>query len=67
MQCHLVKFASSCGATVSKFWKPDVTHVIAATDANGACIRTMKILIAILHGRWIVTTECKIYVSFLRS
>ncbi|XP_059626072.1 BRCA1-associated RING domain protein 1 [Cornus florida] len=53
----LVKFASICGATVSKFWKPSVTHVIAATDANGACSRTLKVLMAILNGKWILTID----------
>ncbi|GFZ20198.1 breast cancer associated RING 1 [Actinidia rufa] len=53
----LVKFASICGATVSKFWKPNVTHVIASTDAKGACCRTLKVLKAILNGRWILKTD----------
>ncbi|GFY99548.1 breast cancer associated RING 1 [Actinidia rufa] len=53
----LSKFASICGATVSKFWKPNVTHVIAATDAKGACSRTLKVLKAILKGRWVLKTE----------
>lgn len=60
MQCNLVKFASSCGAAVSRCWKPNVTHVIAATDANGAYTRTLKVLMAILNGRWIVTMDCKL-------
>ncbi|KAK2978135.1 hypothetical protein RJ640_029129, partial [Escallonia rubra] len=54
---HLVKVASDCGATVSKCWKPDVTHVIAATDSNGACARTLKVLMAILKGSWILTVD----------
>ncbi|KAL2900258.1 BRCA1-associated RING domain protein 1 [Bienertia sinuspersici] len=53
----LVKFANMCGATVTKAWKPNVTHVIAATDANGACSRTLKVLMAILNGRWILKTD----------
>ncbi|KNA23473.1 hypothetical protein SOVF_023940 [Spinacia oleracea] len=53
----LVKFASSCGATVTKAWNPDVTHVIAATDANGACSRTLKVLMGILNGRWILSID----------
>ncbi|KAL2486324.1 BRCA1-associated RING domain protein 1 [Abeliophyllum distichum] len=53
----LVKFATMCGATVSKSWSPNVTHVIAATDAKGACSRTLKVLMAILNGRWILTVD----------
>ena len=60
MQILLVKFASMCGATVTKFWKPNVTHVIAATDAQGACTRTLKVLMAILNGRWILKIDCKL-------
>ncbi|KAK9265846.1 hypothetical protein L1049_027079 [Liquidambar formosana] len=53
----LVKFASMSGVTVSKFWKPNVTHVIAATDVNGACSRTMKVLMAILNGKWVLKID----------
>lgn len=55
--CYLVKFARRCGATVARFWRPDITHVITATDANGACMRTMKVLMAILYGRWIMSMD----------
>ncbi|MCD7449076.1 hypothetical protein HAX54_049189 [Datura stramonium] len=53
----LVKFASMCGATVCKSWNPSVTHVIAATDEKGACTRTLKVLMAILGGKWILTID----------
>lgn len=53
----LVKFANMCGATVCKFWNPSVTHVIAATDEKGACTRTLKVLMAILGGKWILTID----------
>lgn len=62
IQCYLVKFARRCDATVARSWRPDITHVITATDANGACTRTMKVLMAILHGRWIISMDCKIYI-----
>ncbi|MFS8018556.1 putative BRCA1-associated, BRCT domain superfamily [Helianthus anomalus] len=38
----MVDFARTNGALVSKYRKDNVTHVIAATDANGACTRTLK-------------------------
>nr|XP_043634602.1 BRCA1-associated RING domain protein 1-like [Erigeron canadensis] len=53
----LVELASSNGAVVSKYWRDNVTHVIAATDSNGACIRTLKVLMAILNGKWIVNMQ----------
>ncbi|KAK4366050.1 hypothetical protein RND71_013930 [Anisodus tanguticus] len=53
----LVKFANMCGASVCKFWKPNVTHVVATTDEKGACTRTMKVLMAILSGKWILTMD----------
>ncbi|KAK6141504.1 hypothetical protein DH2020_024749 [Rehmannia glutinosa] len=56
-KCLLVKFATISGATMFKFWNPNVTHVIAATDSNGACSRTLKVLMAILNGRWILTMD----------
>ena len=39
--------------------KPNVIHVIDATDANGACSRMLKVLMAILNGRWILKPDCK--------
>ncbi|XP_019165530.1 PREDICTED: BRCA1-associated RING domain protein 1 [Ipomoea nil] len=53
----LVKFAKMCGATVSKLWTPNVTHVLASTDAEGACTRTLKVLMAILGGKWILSMD----------
>ncbi|KAK7267686.1 hypothetical protein RIF29_20364 [Crotalaria pallida] len=53
----LLNFANMVGAVVSKYWTPDVTHVIAATDENGACSRTLKVLMAILNGRWILKMD----------
>ncbi|GLT42278.1 hypothetical protein SLA2020_162890 [Shorea laevis] len=53
----LVEFSSMIGASVTKFWSPDVTHVIAATDANGACTRTLKVLMAVSNGKWVLKTD----------
>ncbi|KAG2720213.1 hypothetical protein I3760_02G026800 [Carya illinoinensis] len=56
----VLKFASMCGATVTKCSKSNVTHVIATTDAQDACTRTLKVLMAILNGRWILKIGCKL-------
>lgn len=56
-KCSLIEFARNSGTIVSKYWRPNVTHVIAAVDSNGACTRTLKVLMAILNGKWIVTVE----------
>ncbi|KAL9431163.1 hypothetical protein AB3S75_026369 [Citrus x aurantiifolia] len=53
----LVRFGSMIGVPVSKFWKPNVTHVIAATDAKGSCTRTLKVLMAILNGNWVLKID----------
>ncbi|KAF5726998.1 protein BREAST CANCER SUSCEPTIBILITY 1 [Tripterygium wilfordii] len=53
----LIRFASMIGVTVSKFWRPDVSHVIAATDKTGACTRTLKVLMAICNGRWVLSID----------
>lgn len=62
LQALLVKYGKMSGATVSKFWNPNVTHVIAATDDKGACTRTLKFLMAILNGRWIVKVDCTLFI-----
>nr|KYP45159.1 Protein BREAST CANCER SUSCEPTIBILITY 1 isogeny [Cajanus cajan] len=43
--------------TVLKDWDSSVTHVIASTDENGACKRTLKVLLGILEGKWILNIE----------
>ncbi|KAK8967031.1 hypothetical protein KSP40_PGU006469 [Platanthera guangdongensis] len=48
----LDKFATMSGLVVTYQWKQNVTHLIAATNEDGACMRTMKYLMAILTGRW---------------
>ncbi|CAI9262952.1 unnamed protein product [Lactuca saligna] len=53
----LIEFARSNDSIVLRYWRPNVTHVIAAIDSNGACTRTLKVLMAILNGKWIVTVE----------
>ncbi|XP_076912016.1 BRCA1-associated RING domain protein 1-like [Bidens hawaiensis] len=53
----MVDFARRNEALVTQCWKDNVTHVIVATDSNGACKRSMKFLVAILNGKWIVTME----------
>lgn len=51
------EFERLSGATVLKNWDSSVTHVIASTDENGACRRTLKILMGILEGKWILSIE----------
>ncbi|KAE8733940.1 hypothetical protein F3Y22_tig00000916pilonHSYRG00343 [Hibiscus syriacus] len=54
----LIKFAKMIGVIVTKFWRSDVTHVIASTDENGACTRTLKVLMAISNGKWVLNINC---------
>ncbi|TVU20642.1 hypothetical protein EJB05_36857 [Eragrostis curvula] len=51
------EFAKIAGVPVSTSWSPSVTHVIASTDQSGACKRTLKFLMAILNGKWIVSID----------
>ncbi|KAJ6840182.1 protein BREAST CANCER SUSCEPTIBILITY 1-like protein [Iris pallida] len=51
------EFTKLTNVSISKTWSPAVTHVIASTDANGACKRTLKFLMGILDGKWILSIE----------
>ncbi|KAJ1263599.1 hypothetical protein BS78_09G198000 [Paspalum vaginatum] len=51
------EFAKIAGVHISPSWGPSVTHVIASTDLSGACKRTMKFLMAILNGKWVVSID----------
>lgn len=53
----LNKFASLSGASVTGKWTPSVSHLIASTDEHGACNRTLKVLKAILNGKWVLTID----------
>lgn len=53
------EFTKMIGVPITKTWSPTVTHVIASTDKNGACKRTLKFLMAILDGKWILSVDCK--------
>ncbi|KAG6403103.1 hypothetical protein SASPL_135320 [Salvia splendens] len=56
-KCLVANLAKTTGVTLYKFWNPNVTHVIAATDSNGACSRTLKVLMAILNGKWVLSMD----------
>ncbi|CAL0301265.1 unnamed protein product [Lupinus luteus] len=51
------EFEKVSKVTVSKKWDSSVTHVIASTDENGACRRTLKVLLGILEGKWILNID----------
>lgn len=65
VQILLIEFAEMNGATLFKSWTPNVTHVITALDEDGAYVRTFKIFMAILAGKWIVTMDCKLHLDIL--
>ncbi|XP_043700084.1 protein BREAST CANCER SUSCEPTIBILITY 1 homolog [Telopea speciosissima] len=51
------KFAKLAGISVAKTWCSSITHVIASTDENGACRRTLKFLMGVLEGKWIMKID----------
>ncbi|OVA13240.1 BRCT domain [Macleaya cordata] len=51
------EFTRMTGVSVSKTFGPSVSHIIASTDENGACKRTMKFLMGILEGKWILNID----------
>ncbi|KAL3616856.1 hypothetical protein CASFOL_039250 [Castilleja foliolosa] len=53
----VTEFENLSGVTILKNWDPTVTHVIASTDENGACRRTLKYLMGVLEGKWILSVE----------
>ncbi|XP_064970451.1 protein BREAST CANCER SUSCEPTIBILITY 1 homolog isoform X1 [Musa acuminata AAA Group] len=51
------KFAKVTGVPISNTWNPEITHIIASTDHNGAYRRTLKILKGIIDGKWILKVD----------
>ncbi|KAI3455958.1 hypothetical protein Pfo_012621 [Paulownia fortunei] len=53
----VTEFENLSGVMILKNWDPIVTHVIASTDENGACKRTLKFLTGVLEGKWILSVQ----------
>ncbi|CAA0832292.1 Protein BREAST CANCER SUSCEPTIBILITY 1 homolog [Striga hermonthica] len=53
----VTNFENLSGVTILKNWDPTITHIIASTDENGACRRTLKYLMGVLEGKWILSVE----------
>ncbi|CAK9140262.1 unnamed protein product [Ilex paraguariensis] len=53
------EFKRLSGVRVLKNWDSSVTHVIASTDENRACRRTLKFLMGVLEGKWILSIDCQ--------
>ncbi|XP_051125585.1 protein BREAST CANCER SUSCEPTIBILITY 1 homolog [Andrographis paniculata] len=53
----VTEFTKLSGVTIIKNWDTSVTHVIASTDENGACRRTLKFLMGVLEGKWILNVQ----------
>ncbi|CAK9187563.1 unnamed protein product [Ilex paraguariensis] len=51
------EFKRLSGVRVLKNWDSSVTHVIASTDENRACRRTLKFLMGVLEGKWILSID----------
>ncbi|XP_021851478.2 protein BREAST CANCER SUSCEPTIBILITY 1 homolog [Spinacia oleracea] len=51
------ELAKSSGAVLLGSWDPSITHVIASTNENGACKRTLKVMMGILEGKWILSIK----------
>lgn len=44
-----------------------VTHIVTVVDEENVCNRTMKYLLGVLTGKWIVSFDCKYDVIRLQS
>ncbi|KAL6546337.1 hypothetical protein OROMI_022058 [Orobanche minor] len=53
----VAEFENLSGLMILKNWDATVTHVVTSTDENGACRRTLKYLMGVLEGKWILSVE----------
>ncbi|CAI5526899.1 unnamed protein product [Closterium sp. Naga37s-1] len=56
-KARLVKFANAMGAQLTSEWSPRVTHLLVGTDSEGKARRTLKMVMAILHGQWVLSSK----------
>lgn len=66
LQEAVSELAKSSGAVVLGSWSPSVTHVIASMNENGAFKRTLKVLMGILEGKWILSIKCECSFSYTK-
>ena len=53
---------SYCFAAISlleSYLSPTVTHVVTPVDNNDLCSRTMKFLLGVITGKWIISYDCE--------
>ena len=67
LQSVISEFAEVSGVTISRKWEPRVTHIIASINDNGACKRTLKFMMGVLEGKWILSIDCKYYHSIRKE
>ncbi|KAI4372069.1 hypothetical protein MLD38_010351 [Melastoma candidum] len=53
----VAEFGKVSRVSVLTKWNLSVTHVIASQDENRACKRTLKVLMGILEGKWILSID----------
>lgn len=58
LQDIVAQFKMLSGVRESNKWSSNVTHVVASVDENEACRRTLKVLLGILEGKWILSVKC---------
>ncbi|KAG8068262.1 hypothetical protein GUJ93_ZPchr0005g15745 [Zizania palustris] len=54
---NLQDFASWTNATVVNAWTENVTHVIVGKSAGSKWSKSYEVLMALLFGKWVVTTD----------
>ncbi|KAM3371433.1 hypothetical protein ACQJBY_018694 [Aegilops geniculata] len=53
----LKEFASLTSSTLAQEWDKTVTHAIVGRNAGSRCARSYEVQMAILSGKWVVTTR----------
>ncbi|KAJ3680022.1 hypothetical protein LUZ60_016300 [Juncus effusus] len=53
----LDQFENMTGINITNNWESNVTHVIASTNFQGGYSRTLKVLMAILGGKWVLSVD----------
>ncbi|XP_035233173.1 BRCA1-associated RING domain protein 1-like isoform X2 [Stegodyphus dumicola] len=56
---QLQKCAQLLKADIVDEFNHNVSHIITSCDSMGNCTRTMKVLMGMLSGKWIINSQCK--------
>ena len=59
LRCRATQFRRLKGVALTFDFNMNVTHVVCSSDSKHLCSRTLKYLMAVVFGKWVVSFDCR--------